>query len=72
MSERIWEISKSCFCDRLNQQVTLEVERVYPGEHLPDLEPRVLAHRCSNGLECNQSTKSACLWAATNPDYDPF
>ena len=72
MSERIWEISKDCFCERLNDRVTLQVERVYPGDPLPDLEPRVLAHRCSHGMLCNQSTRSACVWAGTNPNYDPF
>lgn len=72
MSERNWEVSKICFCDRIQDQVALEVERVYPAEYLPDQKPRLLAHRCSHGLLCNQNSKAACIWAGTNPNYDPF
>jgi len=72
VSERIWEISKICYCDRLQDQVALEVERVYPAENLPDQKPRLLAHRCSHGLLCNQNSNAACVWAGTNPNYDPF
>ncbi len=72
MSERVWEISKTCICEHLNRKVALETEVVYPGEHLPDQPPRVLAHRCSRGILCNQTSKPACVWAGTNPGYDPF
>ncbi len=71
MAERIWETSKECFCEHAQAQVALEVELLYPIDYLPD-PPRVLARRCSHGLECNQSAKAGCVWAGTNPAYDPF
>jgi hypothetical protein len=52
-------------------EVALEAEMLYPMDELPD-PPRVLSHRCSHGQECNQLGKAACVWAGTNPDYDPF
>jgi hypothetical protein len=39
---------------------------------LPDQPARITAHRCSNGLECNQEDKHSCTWAGTNPDFDPY
>ncbi len=71
MAERIWETSKVCFCEHVQQQVALEVEVIYPVDYLPD-PPRVRSHRCSHGLDCNQSAKASCIWAGTNPLYDPF
>jgi hypothetical protein len=52
--------------------VALEADLVYPADMLPDQAPRVLAHRCSMGLECNQDSRPSCLWAGTNPGVDPF
>ncbi len=72
MSKRMWEVSKVCYCEHVNEQVALETEVVYPGEHLPDQPARVLAHRCSHGLSCNRDSRPACNWAGTNPGYDPF
>ena len=72
MAMRTWEASKTCYCDHVNHDVALEVEVVYPVDHLPDQPPRVLAHRCSHGVSCNQFASPACVWAGTNPDYDPF
>ena len=72
MSVKTWEPIKPCFCHHINQQVTLEAELVYPPEWLPDQSPRVLAHRCSNGLACNLDGRPSCLWAGTNPAIDPF
>ncbi|HTX91178.1 MAG TPA: hypothetical protein VMC09_08175 [Anaerolineales bacterium] len=71
MTELIWETSKVCYCEHASSQVALQVEVLYPSDYLPD-PPRVLAHRCSHGAECNQLTKAACVWAGTNPGYDPF
>ena len=71
MTERIWEVSKFCFCDHVNQEVALEVEVLHPADFIPD-PPRVLAHRCSLAQQCNQFAQPACIWAGTNPDYDPF
>ena len=53
------------------RMVALEAEIVYPADWLPD-EPRVLAHRCSHGLDCNLDGRSSCLWSGTNPVIDPF
>jgi hypothetical protein len=72
MSERIWEVSKTIFCEHVNEKVSLETEVVYPGDFLPDQPPRILAHRCSHGMSCNQVSKPACNWAGSNPGYDPF
>ena len=71
MAERTWEISKTCYCEHIMREVALETEVLYPIDFLPD-SPRVLAHRCSNGVQCNQSPKTACVWSGTNPGYDPF
>ncbi len=72
MAQKTWETLKICYCKRAGMEVGFEAEVVYPAEFLPDQAPRVLAHRCSNGTECNQSSKAACIWAGTNPTYDPF
>jgi hypothetical protein len=71
MAERTWEVSQVCFCDNVKQKVTLETEVLVPADLLPD-PPRLLSHRCSLSLECNQLTRATCIWAGTNPDYDPF
>ena len=52
-------------------QVALEAEVLHPADFLPD-PPRVLAHRCSMGDQCNQFARAACVWAGTNPVVDPF
>jgi hypothetical protein len=71
MAEQAWEVSKVCFCEHVKQDVALEAEILYPLDFLPD-PPRVLSHRCSLGMQCNQFAGPACVWAGTNPDYDPF
>lgn len=70
MAEITWEVSRSGFCDHVHREVALEVELVHPLDFLPD-PPRVIAHRCSLGMECNHSASTACLWANTNPNHDP-
>jgi hypothetical protein len=72
MSYLTWKSIKECECERIGEEVALEVQLVYPSEFLPDQPPRVLAHRCSKGLECNLIEKPACVWAGTSPGYDPF
>ncbi len=71
MDERTWEVSQVCYCPHIKLEVALEAEVLYPVDTLPDL-PRVLSHRCSLGMQCNQFAQPTCVWAATNPDYDPF
>ena len=72
MAERLWEIVKTMYCDHVGCQVALESEVVYPAEWLPDQAPRILAHRCSHGIHCSLYDKPTCVWAGTNPGYDPF
>jgi len=72
MAWRGWEPVKSEFCERVGESVYLEAERVYAAELLPDQPPRVLAHRCSLGLDCNQFDKPTCRWAGTLPGFDPL
>ncbi len=72
MAVRIWQPIKVCFCDHAGTEVALEAELVYPPEWLPEQPPRVLAHRCSNGLDCNLDERPSCVWAGTNPMVDPF
>lgn len=71
MAQKQWEVTKVCFCEHVNQEVALEAEVLYPVDTLPD-PPRLLSHRCSHGVQCNQMEKAACKWAGTNPDIDPF
>jgi len=71
MTERIWQASKECYCEHVMRIVSLEAEVLYPIDFLPD-PPRVRSHRCSLGVDCNQFSKAACVWAGTNPNYDPF
>lgn len=72
MPTKVWQTIQVIHCERLGHEVALEAEIIYPPEHLPGQAPQVVAHRCSFGLECNLVDKPACLWAGTNPNYDPF
>jgi len=72
MAQRTWQPIKAQYCSRAGDEVQLEVEVVYPAEYLPDQEPRVLAHRCSHAMICNLEKQASCIWAGTNPAYDPF
>jgi len=71
MAERTLETSQVCYCDHIKRNVTLETEVLHPIDFLPD-PPRILSHRCSQSRECNQLASATCVWAGTNPDYDPF
>jgi hypothetical protein len=72
MATRTWEPLNFCYCHHIDQKVALEADVVFPAEIMPDQEPRVLAHRCSKGLDCNLDERSSCMWAGTNPNIDPF
>lgn len=71
MAQKQWQISKTCYCEQVGQEITIETEVVYPAEHLPDQPPRVIAQRCSNSLECNMLEKMVCAYCGTNPNYKP-
>jgi len=72
MSTKAWQAIKSYYCHHIGQEVALEAELVYPAEWLPDQAPRISAHRCSQGFECNLDGRPSCVWAGTNPLIDPF
>ena len=72
MSERNWQPTRVIFCQRIGKEVTLEVELVYPPELMPNQNPRVVARRCSYGIDCNLDERGSCVWAGTNPVIDPF
>lgn len=72
MAEKRWYPAKTQYCKHADCEVQLEVHVVLPPEYLPDQPPRVVGHRCSHGLQCNLLTQPSCVWAGTNPAYDPF
>ena len=72
MTERIWQPIKTRYCNHAGCEVALEAQKVYPADHLPDQLPRILAHRCSKSMECVLLQRATCVWAGTNPGYDPF
>lgn len=72
MTEKSWQSLKVCYCQHVGQDVALEAEVVYPADMLPDQSPRILAHRCSQGMACNQDGRPSCMWAGSNPTFDPF
>lgn len=72
MSQVVWRPVKRIYCDRIGEQVQLEAKIVFPADLLPDPPARVLAHRCSQGMDCNRFDKPTCVWAGTRPDHDPF
>jgi len=71
MAQKKWQIEKVHYCEHVGQEVDLEVQVVYPADHLPDQPPHVMAHRCSKALECNQVDKLVCSYCFTNPDLKP-
>lgn len=72
MAEKKWQSVKQRYCDQAGCNVSLEVQIVLPATFMPEQPPRILAHRCSKGLQCSTLTRPTCVWAGTNPDYDPF
>lgn len=72
MAERKWDTIKVRYCEHAGSEVGLEVDTVYPAEHLPDQPPRILSQRCSNAVRCMITNDGTCVWAGGNPAYDPF
>jgi hypothetical protein len=72
MSAKSWEVSKVQYCHHVNKEVGLETQVVHPAEWLPDQPPRIVGHRCSEAISCNLDGRASCVWAGTNPTYDPF
>lgn len=72
MAIKSWETVKLQYCHHVCEDVCLEAEMVYPAEWLPEQPARVLARRCSHSLMCNLDGRPSCVWAGTNPAYDPF
>lgn len=72
MSVKKWEVKKVQFCHHVGKEVGLESHVVHPAEWLPDQPPRVVGHRCSEATSCNLDERASCIWAGTNPSYDPF
>lgn len=70
MAEKIWQVEKIKYCEHVGYEITIENKVVYPAEYLPEQPPRILARRCSNGIECNMIEKAACALCGTNPDLD--
>jgi hypothetical protein len=72
MAVKTWQTIKVVYCHHAMAEVGLEAELIYPAEFLPDQPPRVAAHRCSHAYICNLDNRPSCVWAGTNPTYDPF
>jgi len=72
MAEKVWQAIRTYHCDRVNCDVELEAEAIYPADIMPDQAPRLSAHRCSHAQECMMMEKITCTWAGSNPGYDPF
>jgi hypothetical protein len=72
MAKKVWQPIKVQYCRHAGGEVALEAEVLYPEEHLPDEQPRVVAHRCTRGVECGLLSEASCVWAGTNPTFDPF
>ncbi len=72
MAHQIWKTLKRSFCERVGCEVNFEAELIVPADILPDQSARIVAHRCSEAHRCNTEDKAHCIWAGTNPLYDPF
>jgi hypothetical protein len=72
MAVTTWQAIKVQYCHHVKGEVELQAQTVYPAEWLPDQPPRILAHRCSHAFACNLDGRPSCVWAGTNPSYDPF
>jgi hypothetical protein len=72
MVQRTWEVLKACYCEHAGEKVQFEAQLAYPADLLPDQPARIAAHRCSHGTLCSLNDKPACIWAGTNPAFDPY
>ena len=72
MAEKTWQIEQIKHCEHVGHEVAIENELVFPADHLPDQPPHIIAHRCSNAIECNMMVEHpVCDLCGTNPDVDP-
>jgi len=72
VATRTWQTVQRRYCDHVNCEVYLDAEIVLPAEHLPEQAARIIGHRCSHAAGCNLDDRPSCIWAGTNPNYDPF
>ncbi len=72
MAVKTWETIRLRYCEHVKARVGLQAEVVYASDILPDQPPRILAHRCTHAFACNLDNRPSCVWAGTNPLYDPF
>ena len=72
MAFKNWQVINVRYCHHVNDDVGLEAQIIYPAEIMPEMQPRVAAHRCTRALACNLDGRSSCIWAGTNPSIDPF
>ncbi|MCZ2127720.1 MAG: hypothetical protein LC099_08115 [Anaerolineales bacterium] len=71
MTAKIVKVEKNVYCERLQENVVIEVETVYAAENLPDQAPRILSRRCAHAIECNLVEHPVCVFCGTNPNFDP-
>ena len=74
MARIVKETIKQIYCDRLNRDVSLVEERVYPADFMPEsagVAYHAQSRQCSFGIDCNRFGYS-CRWSGLNPNYDPF
>jgi hypothetical protein len=67
-----WEMSETRFCDHIHQDVALETQLVFPADFLPDQNPRILSHRCSQGGHCTLFSQPTCVWVDILPALKPI
>lgn len=72
MSVKSWQVLRVRYCQHAGTEVGLEAEVVYPATWLPEQQPRVNAHRCSHAFACSLDGRPSCVWAGSNPSFDPF
>jgi len=72
MAVKTWQSIQVRYCEHVNTEVSLDAQIVYPADILPDQPPHVIAHRCSHAFACNLDERPSCIWAGTNPAFDPF
>lgn len=72
MAVKVWQTVKTQYCEHVACEVSLEVQAIYPAEILGEQSPRLSIHRCTKARDCMLMGQATCVWAGTNPDYDPF
>jgi hypothetical protein len=72
MATRSWQSIKVRYCEHVEKDVDLEAHLVYPSDQLPDQPAHVMSHRCSEAVQCMLMNKPSCVWAGSNPAFDPF